>query len=308
MWPLLPGQRRTRFPATLLGGEPHNHAVKREFSSACYVSSSCPKAFPSRRDCPCHSRPHLPSATTSSNWFMSLISGFGCSRRSRIAALAWGGARWSSGRYRGRAGGGCRVATGPVGGRGRVNWPRPARHRLASQVGAAQFAASGQAVVRGQDRDARLNQQDFGVQAVLVGWGPQYRDVGGSAAQAGGWPAAVAEQDAHLGHPRILRAPLRDLSEQVRAAACLDGDGETVRLGFPAAGALDCGARLSTTIRPCSSTAPARVSVTRLLERSSSRTPTLRSSLPMAADSGGWAMPKRDHVQSWKPGLACPDC
>ena len=50
----------------------------------------------------------------------------------------------------------------------------------------------------------------------------------------------------------------------------------------------------STAIRPCSSsTAPAGVRVTRRLVRSSSVTPSLRSSLPMAAESGGWAMPRR---------------
>ncbi len=50
----------------------------------------------------------------------------------------------------------------------------------------------------------------------------------------------------------------------------------------------------SAAIRPSSSsTAPAGVSATRRLVRSSSRTPSLRSSLPMAADSGGWAMPRR---------------
>ncbi len=50
----------------------------------------------------------------------------------------------------------------------------------------------------------------------------------------------------------------------------------------------------STPIRPCSNNiTPAGVSGTRRLVRSSNLTPSLRSSLPIAVDSGGWAIPRR---------------
>jgi hypothetical protein len=50
-------------------------------------------------------------------------------------------------------------------------------------------------MIGGQDHDARLGQQDFGVQAALVERGAQDRDVGGSAAHGGGRPAPMAEHE-----------------------------------------------------------------------------------------------------------------
>ena len=130
------------------------------------------------------------------------------------------------------------VGAGPVGGGGRVGLAGPPRHRLAGQVGAAQFGPAGQGMAGRQDRDAGLGQQQFGVQAALVERGAQDRDVGGTTADRGGGSAGVAEQDVHLRHPRVPGVRLHDLLEQVGAGAWLDGDGEAVGLGSFPAGAL----------------------------------------------------------------------
>jgi hypothetical protein len=102
------------------------------------------------------------------------------------------------------------VAAGPVGGGGRVglgSFPAdPAWHRLAGQVGAAQFGPVRQAVPGGQDRHAGFGQQRLGVQAVLVERGAQDRSVGGTAADRGGWPVRVAEQQVNRKDPQILGA------------------------------------------------------------------------------------------------------
>ena len=70
----------------------------------------------------------------------------------------------------------------------------------------------------GQDRDAGLGQQEFGVQTALVEGGAQDRDVGGTAADRDGGPAGVAEQEAHLRHLGILGAALH---ESVQLRICL---------------------------------------------------------------------------------------
>jgi len=138
-------------------------------------------------------------------------------------------------------GGGGRVGTAPVGGGNRVGRPGPAGHRLAGQVGAAQFGPAGQAVMGGQDRDARFGQEQLGVQTPLVERGPQDSDVGGAAADRGSGSARMPEQDVHLGHPPILGTPLHDLLDQLRTRARLDRDGEAAGLGSRPAGPLYCG-------------------------------------------------------------------
>src|ERR1019366_7492741 len=167
--------------------------------------------------------------------------------------------------------------------------------RLAGQVGAAQFGPGGEGVAGRQDRDAGLGKQQFGVEAALAERGTRDRDVGGAAADRGGRSAGVAEQDVHPRHPRIPGAPLHDCLDQVGAGARLDGDTETAGPGSPPAGPFERGNDSLDRNPPLleQSTAPAGVKVTRRLVRSSSVTPSLRSSLPMAADNGGWVMPRR---------------